>query len=504
MILRSRLLPAAALFLAPLTVFASQEPAIAPTRSYAASLSSVQVAGLTSDNAPEIIGLDNSSGDVAVLRNLGNGTYAAPTYYAVSGQPNSLAVGDFNGDGKLDIAVAIGAFTDTKGKVAVFLNKGDGTLEPPAYYTVPVPANSIAVADFNNDNKPDIAIIGNSGDNSVNTVSILTNTGSSFTVHSFPASIYFTPNGFGSDADSIYDLVAGDFNGDGRIDLAYIDGCTQCDVSEEELFILANTTSGWQPKQPLGGTGSESLTAADIDGDGITDLIIPYAGCHTPCVGVAVAYMTKDFTVASSQSLDVLNEEDGPTPFQVVVGDFNNDGITDIAGFSLGGQDQNFNQVPPGIMMWTGVGNRTFNSLKYYNQPDPSSQFDPPYTAAGFLKKNGTRDLVVPWGPDAQLWMNSTVNPADPCPYPTSGGIHVCSPATKVAGGTVHFLASARTNTQPLNRIELWVDGKKKVQVFADRLHIDLSIPSGKHTAGFVEVGASGLFIKKNVIFTVE
>jgi hypothetical protein len=79
----------------------------------------------------------------------------------------------------------------------------------------------------------------------------------------------------------------------------------------------------------------------------------------------------------------------------------------------------------------------------------------------------------------------------------------VCAPSANVASGTVKFLASARTNTQPLNRIELWVDGQKRAQVFTDRLHISLSIANGTHTAGFVEVGASGLFIKKRVTFTV-
>ena len=481
----------------------SQEPVLAPTHTYPASLVRVQVADLNGNNAPEIIGLDTTSHAVVVLQNLGNGTYGPATYYAISGQPNGIAVGDFNGDGKLDVAVAIGTYNDPSGHVAVLRGNGDGTLQLPMYYTVPVPADSIAVGDFNNDNKPDIAVIGNTNNNGTNTVAILTNTGSSFSLTSFTAPTYYTANGFGADADYIDYLVAGDFNGDGRIDLAYLDGCSQCSVSSEQLFILANTTTGWQAKMPAGGTGSTSLRAADIDGDGITDLVIPFRGCHTPCVGVAVLYMKSDFTVANTQSLDVLNSQDGPTPLDVVVGDFNNDGLSDIAGYSGGGSDMNFNQLPPGIMMWTGKGNRLFNKLKYYNQPNPPTLYFPPYTAAGFLNKDGTRDLVVPFGTNAQVWMNSTSNPADPCPYPTSGGVHVCAPSAHVPSGTVHFLASARTNTQPLKRIELWIDGHKRSQLFTDRMNINLPIPNGTHTADFFEVGASGLHIKKTVVFKV-
>ena len=225
----------------------AQTPVLTPGNSYPSELSNVQVADLNSDNAPDIVGLASGGGSLGVLRNLGNGTYAPARYYSVSGQLNGVAVGDFNGDGKLDVAVAIGAYNASSGKVAVLLNAGDGTLKAPTYYTVATPANSIAVADLNNDNRPDIAVIGNNSDNTKNTVVLLTNTGSTFTQKSFPAPVYFTPNGFGDGADFVLDLVAGDFNGDGRIDLAYIDGCAQCSVSEEELFILANTTADGRP-----------------------------------------------------------------------------------------------------------------------------------------------------------------------------------------------------------------------------------------------------------------
>ena len=501
--MRFRILPAAAFLIPAFTALFAQEPVIAPAASYPANISSALVADLNSNNAPEIIGLANTGNAVVVLKNLGNGKYGPATYYPISSPPNGIAIGDFNGDGKLDVAVAIGAYNAASGKVAILRGNGDGTLQLPVYHTVSIPAGSIAVADFNNDNRPDIAVIGNTNNNATNKVAILTNTGSSFTEHAFTAPTYFTANGFGTGADFIDKLVVGDFNGDRRIDLAYIDACTQCSVSEEELFILANTTSGWVPKMPTGGTGSEGVTAADIDGDGLTDLVIPFAGCHTPCVGVSVIYFKKDFTVASTQSLDVLDSGEGPTPYQVVVGDFNNDGIADIAGYSSGGTDQNFNQLPPGIMMWTGAGNRTFHNLKYYKQPNPPAQLNSLYTAAGFLDKNSSRDLVVPLGTELQVWLNSTGTAADPCAYPTTGGIHVCAPAAAVPAGTVHFLASARTNTQPLNRIELWVDGQKKIQVFTDRLKIDLALANGTHRAAFYEVGASGLHIKKSVTFTV-
>jgi hypothetical protein len=255
----------------------------------------------------------------------------------------------------------------------------------------------------------------------------------------------------------------------------------------------------------VSGTGDISITAADLDGDGITDLIIPFRGCHTPCVGVNATYLKSDFSVAARVALDIGgNDQDGPTPNQVVAGDFNNDGKTDIAGYTTGGYDLSYNTIPPGIMMWTGLGTRTFNSLKSYNQSNLAVTPYDFYTAAGFLDKNGTRDLVVPKGTQPQVWKNGTQNPNDPCSYPIAGGIHVCKPAASVPGGTVHFLASARTNVQPLKRMELWVDGKKLAQRFSDRLQVDLPLAAGTHTASFIEVGASDLYIKKKITFIVN
>jgi len=489
----------------------AQTPVIKPVASYPANLSSVKVAELNNNNAPELIGLDNTSNAVVVLENTGTGSYGAPQYYAVSGQPTGLDVGDFNGDGKLDVAVSFGVYNAATGKVAVLRGNGDGTLQLPIYFTVPIPANSIAVADLNNDNRPDIAVIGNTNDDNTNTVAILTNTSTStatisFSVTSFPAPVYFGPGGI--PPDLVWGLTAGDFNGDGRIDLAYFDECgPDCGPAvEDDLVILANTTGGWVAHNPTGGTGASSMTAFDLDGDGITDLVIPFRGCHTPCVGVTVLYMKNDFSVAASVPLDIGGDnEDGPTPYQAVAGDFNNDGKSDIAGYSQGGTLANpsFTDVGPGIMMWTALGTRTFNSLKYYKQPSPPASFSAFYTAEGFLDQNGTRDLVVPHGTVAQVWKNGTSTAGDPCAYPTSGGIHVCTP-TSVPAGTVHFLASGRTNVQPLLRMELWVDGVKRAQRFTDRLHVDLTLAPGTHTVGFVVVGASGLQIKKKIYITAH
>jgi hypothetical protein len=143
-----------------------------------------------------------------VALSLGNGD---GTFRAASGSPLSLGknlsavvVGDFNGDGKLDIAV-----TDlSSNAVLVLLGNGDGTFGAPAAIPVGNQPQAIIVGDFNNDGKLDLAVA-NSGDG---TITLLLGKGDgTFTQAS--GSPY--PAGRGPSA-----LAAADFNGDGKLDLA--------------------------------------------------------------------------------------------------------------------------------------------------------------------------------------------------------------------------------------------------------------------------------------------
>ena len=89
--------------------------------------------------------------DVAVLLNMGSGTFVAANYPA-GASPIAVALGDLNGDGKPDIAVASGA------SVSVLLNGASGTFGAPASYGAGTRPASIAIGDLNGDGKPDIAV----------------------------------------------------------------------------------------------------------------------------------------------------------------------------------------------------------------------------------------------------------------------------------------------------------------------------------------------------------
>jgi hypothetical protein len=210
-------------------------------------------------------------GSVSVLLGNGDGTFRAATNYVPGQRPTSVAVGDFNGDGILDLAVA------NQGPPAlglyVLFGNGDGTFQPPTL--IGTNAGPLVVADFNNDGRPDLAV----ADQYRGTASVfLANGDGSFQ----PARNYVA-------GLSAMFVAAGDFNGDGFSDLAVTNG-----ESAGNLSILFN--AGDWPVSP-GGAGARrrpsAPAAADFPATRIRDLALveplPAAGGGQPLSSLSAA-----------------------------------------------------------------------------------------------------------------------------------------------------------------------------------------------------------------------
>jgi hypothetical protein len=164
--------------------------------------SSVAVGDFNHDGKLDLAVSNSGSADVSVLLGNGDGTFQAALNFATASGPSSVAVGDFNHDGKLDLAVS------SSGGVSVLLGNGNGTFQPHVDYQTGGSPTSIAVADLNGDNNLDLAVA-----DFQRFVQLLLGKGDG----TFQVPVSYSIVG------SPLSVAIGDFNRDGRLDIAVPD-----------------------------------------------------------------------------------------------------------------------------------------------------------------------------------------------------------------------------------------------------------------------------------------
>ncbi|MGD1097445.1 MAG: Ig-like domain repeat protein [Bryobacteraceae bacterium] len=270
--------------------------------------------------------------------------FEAPVNYAAGAFPQGVATGDFNGDGKADIAIA----NLNDGTISVLLGKGDGAFQPAASYAAGGYPKSIAVADFNGDGYQDLAVGGAEG----STVALLFGIGDG--AFNPPVLVYAG----GSDY-----VVAADFNGDGFVDLI-LSGAAGGGV------LLGKGDGTFQNPVYYDFPPGEGAVG-DFNGDGIPDFVV------TDDYRSAIIYLG----YGNGSFVGGTPYAAGMFPSAVALGDFNGDGRTDLAVIDSDGGAVN---------VLLGNGDGTFQAAVSYGPLGGNVSI-----AVGDFNGDGNADLAI-------------------------------------------------------------------------------------------------------------
>jgi hypothetical protein len=214
---------------------------------------SVAVGDLNGDGRADLVVANADSPNVSVLLGKGDGTFQAAVNYALGVWPTSAAIGDFNGDGKADLVVT-NSPTFNSAYVSILLGNGDGTFQTAVNYGVGNGPTSVAVGDFNGDGKADL-VAANSQSNGV---SVLLGKGDG----TFQAAVNYAAD-LAPTSVAVWDL-----NGDGNADLVVAN-----QNSDDVSVLLGNGDGTFQAAlQYSAGSLPQSVAIGDFNGDGKADL----------------------------------------------------------------------------------------------------------------------------------------------------------------------------------------------------------------------------------------
>jgi hypothetical protein len=245
---------------------------------------------------------------VSVLLGYGNGSFANQLTYSTGSSPYSVAIGDFNNDNREDIVVA----NYHSDNVSVLLGYGNGSFANQLTYSTGSSPISVAVGDFNNDTRLDVVTANRNG----NTVSVLFGYGNGTFTNQMVYSVQSQP----------YFVAVGDFNNDIRLDIVVVNS-----ASNTVSVLLGHGDGSFANQMTyLVGSSPYAVAVGDMNGDNRLDI-------------VAVNYISNDLSVllgyGNGSFANQLTHFTGSYSRSIVIADFNNDTRLDIVILNLGSND---------------------------------------------------------------------------------------------------------------------------------------------------------------------
>lgn len=434
-----------------------------------------------------------------MLISTGTGTYSPSTTYPIpTGRSAGFVAGDFNNDGKLDLVL----LTPNPAAIYFYRGNGNGTFQAPVKSSAAFFAPSgIVAADVNHDGKMDLVININNSDNSTTLQTYFGNGNGTFTAGPTTQS-----------PSTMFGLISGDFDGDGKVDL-FSANCTGPNCA---MTIYYGDGTGRFGSTATATTGQSGFTVADVDGDGKSDIITGTSIFEGGSSSTDQPYLSV-FYGSASRTLNATQIATTQCAFNnaPVVADFNGDHIPDIIFFQ---HTCNSSSGSAEVTFLLGKGSRTFGvEQTVFN----STYVQVPGRYAATVRANNSdskpdfffNQFENTGGGSAQqmyAMVNSSSGAFAGCNAPNSAtGFRICTPASGSAVSSPVKFSIGAAGEVPMRKVEVWVDGVKKSQslyAFSHYAFLDASVAlaKGKHAVTIVSVGWDNSLQSKKYSITVK